>query len=85
MSPSWCIRARRFATRAAVAVAAGAALGATCSLLGGCVKPLFPEDAPRTQFENYDRMRSRYVPLEEPDVFGNMQPALRARLSPQQQ
>jgi hypothetical protein len=26
-------------------------------------------------------MRQRYVPLEEPDVFGNPQPALRARLS----
>lgn len=49
-------------------------------ILSGCVRPLFPEDKPRTQFESYDRMRSRYVPLEEPDVFGTPRPALRARL-----
>jgi hypothetical protein len=60
-------------------LAAGVAFAA-----GGCVKPLFPDDVPRTQFETYDRMRSRYVPLEEPDVFGVPQPALRARLSQQQ-
>ncbi len=48
---------------------------------GGCYKPLFPETASRTQFETYDLMRQRYVPTEEPDVFGNPQPALRARLT----
>jgi hypothetical protein len=47
----------------------------------GCHKPLFPPDQPRTQFETYDRMRNRWIPREEPDVFGNPQPALRARLS----
>ena len=50
------------------------------ALLGGCQRALFPIDAPRTQFETYDRMRHRYVPTEEPDVFGNPQPALRERL-----
>ena len=50
---------------------------------GGCIKPLFPEDKPRTQFDSYEQMRSRYIPLEEPDVFGTPRPALRARLSPQ--
>ncbi|MCI0363612.1 MAG: hypothetical protein L0219_06990, partial [Phycisphaerales bacterium] len=49
--------------------------------LAGCQKPLFPTNTPRTQYETYDRMRNRYMPLEEPDVFGNPQPALRARLS----
>lgn len=52
--------------------------GAMC--LAGCQHALFKKDAPRTQFEAYDRMRNRYAPLEEPDVFGNPQPALRARL-----
>ena len=47
----------------------------------GCHKPLFPKSAPRTQYEAYDRIRNKYTPLEEPDVFGNPQPALRARLS----
>lgn len=52
--------------------------GATC--FTGCQRALFKKDLPRTQFEAYDRMRNRFVPLEEPDVFGNPQPALRARL-----
>ncbi|MHC4079704.1 MAG: hypothetical protein ACYS15_13945 [Planctomycetota bacterium] len=50
-------------------------------LLTGCRKALFPDSEPRTQFEVYDRMRSGYVPLEEPDVFGQPQPALRNRLT----
>jgi len=55
-----------------------AVLAAAGSL--GCQKTLFPANEPRTQFEVYDALRSRFVPLEEPDVFGNPQPALRARL-----
>ena len=51
-------------------------------ILGGCQKILFNPDDPRTQFEVHDRMRQRYIPLEEQDVFGQPQPALRARLSP---
>jgi hypothetical protein len=54
---------------------------AVLSVGGGCYRPLFPKTAPRTQYETYDRMRNRVAPLEEPDVFGNPQPALRARLS----
>lgn len=50
--------------------------------LGACAKPLFPENAPRTQFEKFDAMRSGAAPAEEPDVFGRPQPALRARLTP---
>lgn len=49
----------------------------------GCNKPLFPDNAPRTQFEKFDAMRSGAAPKEEPDVFGTPQPALRARLAPQ--
>ena len=52
------------------------------AILGGCQKILFNPDDPRTQFEVHDRMRQRYIPLEEQDVFGQPQPALRARLSP---
>lgn len=50
-------------------------------VLCGCQRVLFPKDMPRTQYETYDRMRSRNTPLTEPDVFGNPQPALRSRLS----
>ncbi|MBX3355797.1 MAG: hypothetical protein KF724_08870 [Phycisphaeraceae bacterium] len=49
----------------------------------GCQKALFPENAPRTQFEAYEIMRQRYVPLEQPDVFGTPRPAVRARLTPE--
>ena len=47
----------------------------------GCQKTLFQSDLPRNQFETHDRMRQVYTPLEEPDVFGTPQPALRARLT----
>ncbi|MAB28670.1 MAG: hypothetical protein CMJ53_05240 [Planctomycetaceae bacterium] len=50
-----------------------------CSV--GCQRALFPEESPRTQFETYDRMRQKFVPLVVPDVFGEPKPALRARLS----
>lgn len=50
--------------------------------VAGCQKVLFDKNAPRTQFETHDRLRQRYIPLEEEDVFGNPQPALRARLAP---
>ena len=55
------------------------------ALAAGCQKPLFPENAPRTQFERFDTMRSGAAPKEEPDVFGTPQPALRARLAPKTQ
>ncbi len=49
----------------------------------GCQEVLFQKDDPRTQFETHDRLRQRYIPLEEKNVFGEPQPALRARLSPE--
>ena len=49
----------------------------------GCQKKLFPEKNVRTQFETHDRLRQSSTPTQEPDVFGNPQPALRARLGPQ--
>ncbi len=61
------------------AMAGAAALLVACS---GCQQPLFPENAPSTQFERYDALRSGTVAKEEPDVFGRPQPALRARLTP---
>lgn len=65
---------RRAALAAACLAAAG--LGAA-----GCQKVLFPKNEPRSQFEAYDTMRQRFVPMEVPDVFGKPQPALRARLT----
>ncbi|MFM8874076.1 MAG: hypothetical protein ACKOV8_09240 [Phycisphaerales bacterium] len=72
------VHAARACARAAMAV------GAIAAAVGplGCAKPLFPENAPRTQFEKFDSMRSGAAPAEEPDIFGRPQPALRARLTP---
>lgn len=58
-----------------------AGLVALLLFCGGCQRSLFSEKAPRTQFETYDLVRERYIPLEVPDAFGNPRPALRARLS----
>lgn len=58
-----------------------ALVGIPCAA-AGCAKPLFPENAPRTQFEKFDSMRSGAAPAEEPDIFGRPQPALRSRLTP---
>ena len=66
------VRSRRLLV-VSIIIAAG-----TMSL--GCQRRLFPKDSPRTQFETYDRMRQKFVPLEQPDVFGEPKPALRARL-----
>ena len=49
----------------------------------GCQQPLFKKNATRTQFETHDRLRQRYVPLQQDNVFGEPEPALRARLSPE--
>lgn len=63
------------------AALAAACLGAACLGAAGCQKVLFPKNEPRSQFEAYDTMRQRFVPMEVPDVFGKPQPALRARLT----
>ena len=66
----------RRATLAGLLLAIGPGAGLT-----GCQKALFPKDENRTQFDSHDYMRRGYTPLEEPDVFGNPQPALRLRLT----
>lgn len=68
---------------AGIVVLVTGALGVVV-LGAGCQRVLFPEDAPRTQFETHDRLRNRYAPLHDVDEFGRQQPALRSRLSPTQ-
>ena len=62
-----------------------AAIGVLTAVVAssGCQKMLFKKTDTRTQFETHDRLRQRYIPLEEQNVFGEPQPALRARLSPE--
>lgn len=58
---------------AAVIVAAGL-------FAAGCQKPLFPESADRTQYDQYDRLRGQYVPPTTTDYYGREKPMLRERL-----
>jgi len=58
-------------------------IGAILLAATGCQQSLFPKDAPRHQFQTHQQMRGQYTPTQQPDVFGNPQPALRARLSQQ--
>lgn len=70
-----------WAMRSAMPRWIGAALLATT--VAGCQRPLFNDKDPRSQFDTYDRLRQQNQSLLVPDEFGNPQPALRARLSPQ--
>lgn len=79
VSPRVPVRVTIGAPLALVAALASVLVAALGSM--GCQKTLFPSDLPRNQFETHDRMRQVYTPLEEPDVFGTPQPALRARLT----
>jgi len=51
-------------------------------MLGGCSRPLFPENLPRTQYERFDRVRGTYAPSERQGQYGDPVPALRDRLTP---
>ena len=53
----------------------------TVVVLCGCQRSLFAGKGARTQFGTYDLLHQRYTPTEVPDVFGNPEPALRARLT----
>lgn len=64
------------------ALLSAAALCLTAAFLVGCEEPLFTSDLPRTQYERYDRLRGRYVPMEQMTARGHAEPSLRDRLSP---
>ena len=66
---------------AQVALVSGV-LGAAILLSGGCNKPLFPKDKPRSPYERYLAQRGKLAPEKEINAFGQRQPALRERLKP---
>ncbi len=51
-------------------------------LLGGCQKPVFPEDQPRSQYERYNSLRGRDTATTQLDAFGRERPNLRERMRP---
>lgn len=57
-------------------------LTAAASGLGGCARPLFPEDAARSPYERYLALRGQAAPETVYDAYGREQPALRQRLAP---
>jgi hypothetical protein len=71
------MRADRFVRTALLA-----ALLAAAALLGGCQDPLFPKDAPRSQYARYEALRGRERPQNQVNTFGREEPALRERLQP---
>ncbi len=60
-----------------------AALVTIISSLAGCTKPLFPDNAYRTQYDQYDRLRGDFVDPHQTDAYGKAVPSLRERLSHQ--
>lgn len=62
--------------------AAGLLLIAGVLALTGCSQSPLSSDLPRTPYGRYQALRGGEPPEKEPDSFGNMRPALRARLSP---
>lgn len=50
----------------------------------GCTQSPLDAELPRTPYSRYQALRGGEPPMEEPDTFGNMRPALRARLQPMQ-
>lgn len=66
---------RRIVSRVVVAV------GIACAaMVGGCGKPIFTPDEPRSQFDRVQAVRDRRVPTRVMDEFGNSRPNIRGRL-----
>lgn len=59
------------------------ALAALATLVG-CTKPLLAPDEPRSQYDNYDKIRSQYQDQNTEDAYGRTKPNLRARLLPKE-
>lgn len=61
---------------------AAAAVLAGMLVSSGCQDPLFPKDAPRSQYARYEALRGRERPEKQVNTFGREEPALRERLQP---
>jgi hypothetical protein len=53
---------------------------ATLVVTGGCQRPLFPKDEPRTQYDRYDAIRGELPDARVTDRYGNPRENVRARL-----
>ncbi len=50
--------------------------------VAGCQKQLFPQGAPRSQYDRYAMLRGKMSPEKRTNQFGVEEPALRDRLAP---
>jgi len=60
----------------------GSASFSVMLIAAGCTQSPLSSDLPRTPYGRYQDLRGGEPPQNEPDTFGNMRPALRARLEP---
>lgn len=60
----------------------GIAVLAATFAAGGCTNNPLSDDLPRTPYGRYQDLRGGEPPQNETDTFGNIRPALRARLAP---
>lgn len=49
-------------------------------VLGGCEKPVFTPDEPRSQYDRFDAIRDQRAPSYVFDEFGARRPNIRQRL-----
>ena len=61
---------------------AGACVGllGLCLASTGCVKAIFRQGDPRTQYDRYDASRNQFEPDYISDEYGRLEPNLRGRL-----
>ena len=60
--------------------AAGIGLITIMVFAGGCEKPLFSPDEPRSQYDRFDAIRDQRAPTYIYDEFGERRPNIRQRL-----
>ncbi len=56
------------------------AAAAVCIGAGGCEKPVFTPDEPRSQYDRFDAIRDQRAPSYVFDEFGARRPNVRQRL-----
>lgn len=66
--------------RRSIRAAGVAAAGAALLTIGGCGKPLFSPDEPRSQYDRNDALRGQHAPSYVYDQYGTRRPNIRQRL-----
>lgn len=61
-------------------IGAGVGLLGLCLGSTGCVKSIFRQGDPRTQYDRYDTSRNQFEPDYISDEYGRLEPNLRGRL-----